>query len=363
MNNTPNHINNLRSPVTHAPAQGARTEHPYALSRPNQPTQDPEDILDMELTQADDAPVDQAAETRSDVGDMSDDLDPKSHYTALQVTALSHLLTSSTIIEAAKRTGCNERTIRKWLADPVYKAEYLRARREAVEHASGNIQSLTELAAEALRRNLTCGILSAELRASNTVMASAYKSLEVLELANRIAALEQNEARRAAHKKRTLRVNLSSRVAIPVPAFLRKNRPFSAPPGSASNHAMRIRPTIATPHQPTVTGMRPRRRPHPCFTVAAAFIPPSHRIPSGFNRWKTATNANARFFPKNRPFPAPVAFSHPSVSAQTDMGAILPSIAQRVGKARLGFAHPGAYSTGGRPQPPALLTGAIQSIE
>ena len=147
MNNTPNHINNLRSPVTHAPAQGARTEHPYALSRPNQPTQDPEDILDMELTQADDAPVDQAAETRSDVGDMSDDLDPKSHYTALQVTALSHLLTSSTIIEAAKRTGCNERTIRKWLADPVYKAEYLRARREAVEHASGNIQSLTELAA------------------------------------------------------------------------------------------------------------------------------------------------------------------------------------------------------------------------
>ena len=98
-----------------------------------------------------------------------------------------------------KNAGCGDRSIRRWMAEPAFRKAYLKARRATVELSTGSIQRLTARAAAALDRNLECGHPSSEIRAANSIMSTAHKAIEVLELEDRIAFLERNEALRAKH--------------------------------------------------------------------------------------------------------------------------------------------------------------------
>ena len=108
-----------------------------------------------------------------------------------QARAISALLGEPTIARAAEKAGVAESTLRRWIAGPEFAAEYRAARRAVVEGAIGRVQQAATLAVDALARNLTCGIPAVEVGAAKAVLDQAMKGVELLDLAERVAALER----------------------------------------------------------------------------------------------------------------------------------------------------------------------------
>src|SRR5207247_1202445 len=108
--------------------------------------------------------------------------------------AIAALLEKPTITEAAQVVGLSERTIRRWLSDPRFAADDRLARRQVVEVAIGGLQQATAEAVAALRRNLTADAPQAvQVRAALGILEQAAKGVELLDLAERVAALEAKE--------------------------------------------------------------------------------------------------------------------------------------------------------------------------
>ncbi len=105
--------------------------------------------------------------------------------------AIAALLAEPTIDAAARQAGIAESTLRGWLRDPDFQRRYRDARRQVVEQAITAIQRATGEAVEALRRNLTCGVPAAEIAAAKAIMDQAVKGVELVDLAERVGALEQ----------------------------------------------------------------------------------------------------------------------------------------------------------------------------
>jgi DNA-binding MurR/RpiR family transcriptional regulator len=108
--------------------------------------------------------------------------------------ALAALLSEQTIAQAAARAGISESTLLRWLAEPTFKARYREARRQVVEHAITGLQQSAGEAVEALRRNLTSGVPAAEIAAAKAIIDHAIKGVELVDLAERVEALEQAAA-------------------------------------------------------------------------------------------------------------------------------------------------------------------------
>ena len=111
-----------------------------------------------------------------------------------QEQAIAALLAHPTIPAAATACGVGEATLWRWLQQPDFRAAYREARRQVVEVAIAGLQQATGEAAEALRRNLTCGQPGAEIRAALGILGQAIKGAELLDLAERVAALEEQQA-------------------------------------------------------------------------------------------------------------------------------------------------------------------------
>lgn len=105
--------------------------------------------------------------------------------------AIAALLSEPTIIEAATKAGISESTLLRWMADPPFQARYRAARRQVVELSVSRLQQATGEAVETLRRNLTCGIPAAEIAAAKAVIDFSIKAVELVDLAERIEALER----------------------------------------------------------------------------------------------------------------------------------------------------------------------------
>jgi hypothetical protein len=105
--------------------------------------------------------------------------------------AIAALLAEPTIAQAATEAGIGESTLLRWLAEPEFKARYRAARRAVVESAIGRLQQAATLAVDALARNLTCGIPAVEVGAAKSVLDQAIKAVELVDLAERVEALEQ----------------------------------------------------------------------------------------------------------------------------------------------------------------------------
>ena len=104
--------------------------------------------------------------------------------------AILALLAHPTIGEAAAACGVGDVTLWRWLQQPDFAERYRAARRQVVEGAIANLQQAATEAAATLRRNLTCGVASVEVRAALAVLEQAIKGAELLDLAERVAALE-----------------------------------------------------------------------------------------------------------------------------------------------------------------------------
>jgi hypothetical protein len=104
--------------------------------------------------------------------------------------AIAALLESPTITEAAQVVGVGEKTLRRWLAEPEFQAAYRDARQEAVRMAVGRLQGLLVKATETLERTMSCNSPAIELRAAVAVIEQGFKGAELLDLAERLAALE-----------------------------------------------------------------------------------------------------------------------------------------------------------------------------
>ena len=108
--------------------------------------------------------------------------------------AILALLAHPTIPEAARACGVSDKTLWRWLQDEEFRRSYREARRQVLEGAISNLQQATGEAAAALRRNLSCGVPSVEVRSALGIIEQAIKGAELLDLAERIATLEEQAA-------------------------------------------------------------------------------------------------------------------------------------------------------------------------
>jgi hypothetical protein len=110
--------------------------------------------------------------------------------------AIAALLERSTIVEAARAAGIGEKTLRRWLVQPEFKAAYQDAREQTLRMAVGRLQGLLARAGEALERAMACGTPGVEVRAAGIVIQEAFKGVELLDLVERVAALEERQPTR-----------------------------------------------------------------------------------------------------------------------------------------------------------------------
>ncbi len=103
------------------------------------------------------------------------------------------LLSTDTIAAAAKKAGVSDSTIYRYLRDETFKNEYRTARRDVVENTVGQIQGATAKAVKTLTKNLDCGNPSAEIRAAQIILETAYKGVELIDLQMRLEILEANQ--------------------------------------------------------------------------------------------------------------------------------------------------------------------------
>jgi hypothetical protein len=105
--------------------------------------------------------------------------------------AVAALLCEPTVSAAADKAGVSERTLRSWLRRPDFRDAYQAARRQVLEGAVGRLQQAAGEAVEALRRNLTTGRPADQVRAAGLILQHALGTAEVLDVAERLEALER----------------------------------------------------------------------------------------------------------------------------------------------------------------------------
>jgi hypothetical protein len=109
-----------------------------------------------------------------------------------QERAVAGLLSTRTIAEAAAAAGVSSRTLERWLSEnDEFVAEYRAARRRLVEGSITRVQEATVEAVDCLKRNLSCGTPSTEVRAASVILDHALRAVELYELESRLSALEE----------------------------------------------------------------------------------------------------------------------------------------------------------------------------
>jgi len=111
--------------------------------------------------------------------------------------AIAALLNHRNPEEAARAVGIAPKTLKRWMRLPEFQAEYLQARREAVLQAVARIQQNCAAAASVLLKLMADASTpaSVRVRAADSVLERGVKSLELEDLAVRIARLEEKDQR------------------------------------------------------------------------------------------------------------------------------------------------------------------------
>jgi hypothetical protein len=108
-----------------------------------------------------------------------------------QEKAIVALLAHETLKDAAKQAGISEPTLWRYMQDESFQAAYKLARRQAYEQGIGRLQSLMGDAVAALEKNLTCGKPEVENRAAQIIIEHSTKGIEIMELIERVDALDK----------------------------------------------------------------------------------------------------------------------------------------------------------------------------
>ena len=125
-------------------------------------------------------------------------------YTALepnQEQAIVALLTEPTFKKAAAVVGVAEKTIHRWLEDPVFGAAYRKARRQAFNQAIAATQRYVPVAIQALTKITVDETAphSARVSAASAILKFSRDSIELDDLAERIGHLEAQLNGRGQH--------------------------------------------------------------------------------------------------------------------------------------------------------------------
>jgi hypothetical protein len=118
--------------------------------------------------------------------------------TTRQRKAVACLLSERNALAAAKAAGVGERTLFRWLADPVFRVAVREAEADAIDTASRRLVGLSDTAIDTL-----AGILTDEetapalkLRAAQAILDHLLKLRELATVEARLAALEAAQAAR-----------------------------------------------------------------------------------------------------------------------------------------------------------------------
>jgi hypothetical protein len=104
--------------------------------------------------------------------------------------ALSSLLESASITEAASKCELSEKTLRRYLDDAEFQKEFRAARRVVFEQNIVRLQSLHAGAVDTLERNLNCENPSVEVRAAQIIIEGNRKDFETLDILERLEKIE-----------------------------------------------------------------------------------------------------------------------------------------------------------------------------
>jgi hypothetical protein len=105
--------------------------------------------------------------------------------------ALSALLKSSSVAEAAEISELSEKTLRRFLQDEEFRTEYQTLRRELVTGAINQMQNLATEAVERLKDLQYSENPTVALRASQIIYENSVKGLETIDILTRLEALEK----------------------------------------------------------------------------------------------------------------------------------------------------------------------------
>jgi transposase-like protein len=107
--------------------------------------------------------------------------------------AIAALLSHRSVDDAARAVGLNPSTLLRWLQKPEFRAEYRKARREAVGQTTARLQQATGAAGAIVLKLMTDpnAPASVRLRAAECVLDRAIKSLEMEDMEDRISELER----------------------------------------------------------------------------------------------------------------------------------------------------------------------------
>lgn len=121
--------------------------------------------------------------------------------TAKQDAALVALLNEPTVQRAAQACGMSERTLYRWLEEPIFGRAYRAARRQAFSHAVTLTQKYASAAVQTLVKIMTDpkASASAKVTAAVGLLRFGREALELDDLAHRIEQLEQSEEERKRH--------------------------------------------------------------------------------------------------------------------------------------------------------------------
>lgn len=123
-----------------------------------------------------------------------------SKLSAKQHRALSALLTSKSVAEAAAATGLGERTIYRWLTDPVFRQALSAAEGDLIDAATRRLLTLQGSALDTFEAVLGDATVSAgvRLRAAQAVLDYLLKLRELRDIEQRLQALEAAQTEREA---------------------------------------------------------------------------------------------------------------------------------------------------------------------
>ena len=109
-----------------------------------------------------------------------------------QEQSIGALLTEPTIFAAAAAVGIGEATLRRWMKRVDFTTEYRAARRQVVEQATARLQQASGGAVDTLVKSLEASSESVQLRAAMAILADATSAVELLDLEERLSALERS---------------------------------------------------------------------------------------------------------------------------------------------------------------------------
>ncbi|HZA21188.1 MAG TPA: hypothetical protein VFA32_01030 [Dehalococcoidia bacterium] len=106
-----------------------------------------------------------------------------------QQRAILALLSSPSIRSAAAAVDVDYKTLRRWLADPLFQEAFKQARREAYDQTIAFLQSVSNQAAAKLEQLLETEHPGTQLKAAVAILEFATRGIELKEIEERVEAL------------------------------------------------------------------------------------------------------------------------------------------------------------------------------